>query len=86
MSATQQRRNMPSAERDAETRAAPLHCEPVELAPHGNDNLEQARAVEELTQVKKRTWETFARWLMIGGVLFALLLLAVLGFVYSRYP
>jgi hypothetical protein len=85
MSATQQQRNMPPAERDAETQAAPLHSEPTELAPHGNDNLEQARAVEELTQVKKRTWETFARWLMIGGVLFALLLLAVLTFVYSRY-
>ena len=39
----------------------------------------------ELNRVKKRTWEIFSRWLMIGGALFALLLLAVLTFVYSRY-
>jgi hypothetical protein len=85
MSATQQRRNMPPANRDTEAQAAPLHSKPAELAPHGNDNLEQARAVEELNRVKKRTWEIFSRWLMIGGALFALLLLAVLTFVYSRY-
>jgi hypothetical protein len=50
---------------------------------YGNDNIGSA---EDLAQSKKRTWEMFARWLVLGGALFALILLAVLTFVYSRYP
>ncbi|WP_119303612.1 hypothetical protein [Dongia deserti] len=82
---------IPLVERDEESQAAPPRREPADQALHGNDNLQQARADEaraddELAQSKRRTWEVFARWLMIGGLLGALLLIAVLGFVYSGYP
>jgi hypothetical protein len=56
------------------------------LAPHGNDNLEQVGTADALAQSKRWTWEVFVRWLMIGGLLGAFLLIAVLAFVYSRYP
>lgn len=57
---------------------------PVQI--HGNDNAVTSGAIEALTESKRRIWERFVVGLMLGGLLFALCLLAVLIFVYSRYP
>lgn len=57
---------------------------PVQI--HGNDNGVTSGAIEALTESKRRIWERFVVGLMLGGLLFALCLLAVLIFAYSRYP
>jgi hypothetical protein len=85
VSATQHRRIMP-AERDDQSQGAPLQRVSPDLARHGNDNLERAVAADEFAQSKRRTWEIFFRWLMIGGLLGALALIALLTFIYSGYP
>lgn len=59
--------------------------QPRDVVRHGNDNLRRG-SVEELVQSRSRTWQLFARGLMAGGLLFALILIAVLAFVYSGYP
>jgi hypothetical protein len=82
MAAAQQKRIAP--EHDDEARTTRLRRLVQDFTRYGNDNL-QPGSVEELSQSKRRTWEMFARWLMLGGVLFALILIAVLTFVYSRY-
>jgi len=82
MPATQQRRIEP--ERDDRSRST-LNRVVQALVRYDNDNL-RTDAVDELAQSKTRTWEIFVRWLMLGGLLFALLLVAVLTFVYSGYP
>jgi hypothetical protein len=53
---------------------------------HGNDNAVTSVTIDALTDSKRRIWERFVLGLMLGGLLFALCLLAVLVFVYSRYP
>jgi hypothetical protein len=85
VSTTQHRRIMP-AERDEQSQDVPLQRVPQDLARHGNDNLEPAVAADELVRSKRRTWEIFFRWLMIGGFLGALVLIALLAFIYSGYP
>jgi hypothetical protein len=82
MPATQQRQIEP--ERDDRSRST-LKRVVQALVRSDNDNL-RTDAVDELAQSKTRTWEIFVRWLMLGGLLFALLLVAVLTFVYSGYP
>jgi hypothetical protein len=52
----------------------------------GEDNLDRAGAFDALAESKRRTWEVFFRWLMIGGLLGALSLVTLLAFIYSRYP
>lgn len=83
MPATQQRRIEP--ERDERSRSTRLERVVQDFVRYGNDNL-QTDAVDALAPSKRRTWEIFVRWLMLGGFLFALLLVAVLAFVYSGYP
>jgi hypothetical protein len=56
-----------------------------DFARYDNDN-RQPGSLEDLLQSKRRTWQMFARWLMLGGLLFGLILVAVLAFVYSGYP
>ena len=85
MSTTQHRRIVP-AERDEPSQDAPLERMPPDLARDGDDNLEPAVAADELVRSERRTWEIFFRWLMIGGFLGALVLIALLTFIYSRYP
>ncbi len=84
MSATQLRRTAPT-EGDERTQGTRLQRVAQDFVRYGNDNLRTDTA-EELAQSKRRTWEMFVRWLMLGGLLFALLLVAVLAFVYSGYP
>jgi hypothetical protein len=84
MPATQERRIAPM-ERAERTQGTRLQRFVQDFARYGNDNL-QPGSVEELAQSKRRTWEMFVRWLMLGGLLFALILIAVLAFVYSGYP
>jgi hypothetical protein len=81
--ATQQRQIEP--EGDDRSRSTRLKRVVQALVRSDNDNL-RTDAVDELAQSKTRTWEVFVRWLMLGGLLFALLLVAVLTFVYSGYP
>ncbi|HKP23936.1 MAG TPA: hypothetical protein VJV39_08725 [Dongiaceae bacterium] len=81
--AAQQKRVAP--EHDDQSRSMRLRRFVQDFVRYGNDNLQPGSA-EELAQSKRRTWEMFARWLMFGGLLFALILIAVLAFVYSRYP
>ena len=85
MVATQQRRILPT-ERDERSRTTRLRRVVQEFVRYDNDNLQAKESVDALAQSKKRTWEMFARWLMLGGLLFVLLLVAVLAFVYSGYP
>ena len=84
MPTTQQRRILPT-EHDDQTRGERLRRFVQEFVRYDNDNL-RADPVDELAQSKRRTWEIFVRWLMLGGLLFALLVVAVLAFVYSGYP
>jgi hypothetical protein len=84
MPATQQRRIAPT-ERDERTQGTRLRRVVQDFVRYGNDNLRTDTA-DALAQSKRRTWEIFVRWLMLGGLLFALLLVAVLAFVYSGYP
>lgn len=83
MPATQQRRIEP--ERDEQSRSMRFRRVVHDFVRYSNDNL-QTDAVDALARSKRRTWEMFARWLMFGGLLFALILIAVLAFVYSGYP
>ena len=83
MPATQQRQVAPR--RDDRSRGTRLRRLVHGFTRYGNDNL-QTGSVEELAQSKRRTWEMFVRWLMFGGLVFGLILVAVLAFVYSGYP
>jgi hypothetical protein len=56
------------------------------LVRHGDDRLEQADPAEALAESKRQTWEIFVRCLMIGGLLCALGLIALLAFIYSGHP
>jgi hypothetical protein len=82
--ATAHRRMPPTETHDERAQGAPFRQ--PSPASHGNDNLEQASASDELAESKERTWWTFARWLMIGGALGAFALVALLGFIYSGHP
>ena len=82
--AIQQRRIAPP-ERDEQSQGTRLQRVVQDFVRYGNDNL-PTDAVDQLAWSKRRTWEIFVRWLMLGGLLFALLLVAVLAFVYSGYP
>jgi hypothetical protein len=75
----------PKADRD-DLVQTPMRNAVTTAQPPGNDNLEQAGAIEALATSKKRTWELFVRWLWIGGLLGALTLVTLLVFVYSGYP
>ena len=86
MSATQPGQSVQPAARDSLSQAAIIQRAPSSPGRHGNDNREQAGAVDELTRSRQRNWETFARWLIIGGLLWAAGLTALLAFIYSRYP
>ena len=86
MSPTQHGRLVQPSERDEQPQPAALQRMQAEPERHGNDNREQAGATDELTRSRRQTWETFARWLIIGGLLWAFGLTALLAFIYSRYP
>jgi hypothetical protein len=83
MPATQRRRIEP--ERDDRSPGTRLQRVVRDFVRYGNDNV-PADTGDELLQSKRRTWEFFVRWLMLGGLLGALILVAVLAFVYSGYP
>ena len=85
MPATQQRRTGP-AERDARSRGTRLRRVVRNFVRYSNDNLEQAGAADRLAQSSRRTWEIFVRWLFLGGLLWAVVLIALLAFIYSGYP
>jgi hypothetical protein len=83
MRATQRKQFMP--EHDDQSRHMRLRRLVQDFTRYGNDNL-RTGSVEALVQSKRRTWEMFARWLMLCGLLFGIILIAVLAFVYSGYP
>lgn len=86
MAATQQQQRIERpAARGRQSRGARLRRVVRGFVRYGNDNV-QTGSVEGLARSRRRTWEMFARWLMFGGLLFALILIAVLAFVYSGYP
>lgn len=84
MPGTQQRRIAPT-EHEERPHGTRLQRVVRDFVRYGNDNL-RADAGDELLQSKRRTWEFFVRWLMLGGLLGALILVAVLTFVYYGYP
>lgn len=86
MPTAQHRRLPPTNSDDQPAQGTPLRDPQPGLARHGNDNLEQADTIDALAQAKEQTWWIFARWLMIGGALGALALIALLGFIYSGHP
>ena len=53
---------------------------------HGNDNAETSGAIAALTESKRRIWERFIRWLMLGGLSFILILVVLLAFIYWGSP
>ena len=69
MSFTPQGQLVQPSARDAQSQPAALQPAQTKPERHGNDNREQAGAVDDLTRSKEQTWETFARWLIIGGLL-----------------
>jgi hypothetical protein len=87
-----QHRWIPPAERDDQpARRVSLRRAALRLVRPGDENrqladLERADPIERLAEAKRRTWEIFARWLMIGGLACALGLIVLLAFIYSGHP
>lgn len=67
MSSTQHRRVPPAERDDRPAPGASLRDAVPDPARHGNDNLAQASTIDEFVRSRKRTWEIFVRWLMIGA-------------------
>ena len=86
MSPTQQGQFVQPPAHDAEQQGAAAHREASSAVPSGNDNSQHAAAVDELIHSRQRIWQRFARGLIIGGLLWAIGLIGLLAFIYSRYP
>jgi hypothetical protein len=86
MSPAQPGQSVQPAAHDTSSKAAIIQRVPSSPARHDNDNAEQAGAVDELVRSRQRIWQSLARWLIIGGLLWAFGLIALLAFIYSRYP